>query len=212
MARIKTKITNIRIDTETQTTKTDTTIIKGISSSRQGGTSKWWRWRGSIKTSQWILTSRPSREAMCLCKFSSSRSLFRTVRPSATGDSTGSWTDTSVGETGISRMNLGLSRAVAEGGWASTEWRERHNPSTKEWMLTWLLTSQFRARDKLGWMIMRRIWRLTLRSLTFPLIWAQSHCQYLYRHTNKLPKANRSPQITSCHPIQPHTDLIINSH
>ena len=210
MARIRTKIilgTHTRAGTETQTTKTDTTIIKG--SSRQGGTSKWWRLRGSIRTSQWIRI-RPSKGAMCRCKFSSSLCLYRTVIPWTTGASIGSWTATS-GETGISRMNRGRSRAAAEGESASAEWQERHNPSTREWMLTWLWISQFRARDKLRWMITGRNWRLILRSWILALIWVLSHSQYLFQHTNKLPKGSRFPQITLCHPMQHRSDLVINS-
>ena len=210
MARIKTKIilgTLTRTGTEILTTKTDTTIIKG--SSLQGGTSKWWRLRGFIKIYQWIRI-RPSKEAMSPCKFSSSRFLSRTVRPSTTEASIGSWTATS-GETGISRMNRGRSRAAAEGGSASTEWQERHNPSTREWMLTLLWISQFRGWDKLRWMIAGRNWRLILRSWIFPLIWVLSHSQYLFHHTNKLPKGSSFPQISSCHPMQHRSDLIINS-
>ena len=210
MARIKTKIiqgTHTRTGTETKIIKTGTTIIKGIS--LQGGTSKWWRWRGSIETSQWIRI-RPSKGEMCWCKFSNSLSLSRTVRPSTIGASTDLWT-VSLGVTGISRMNRGRSRAAEEGGSASTEWLERHNPSTREWMLTSLWISQFRGRDKLRWMITGRSWRLTLSSWTLPLIWVLSHSQYLFHNTNKLPKGSRIPQISSCHPMRHLSDLIINS-
>jgi hypothetical protein len=187
MIRIKTKI-----------------IIKGISP--QGGTSKRWK---LIKTFQWIRV-RHSKGAMCRCKFSSSRSLSRTVRPSTTDALTDFWT-TSSGVRKISRMKQGRSRAAAQWGSASIEWLERHNLSTREWMLAWFWISQWRTRDKLRWMITDRSLRLTLRSWTLTLIWLLSLSQYLFHLAKKLPKGTRFPQITLCHPMERRSDLIINS-